>query len=89
MLTGHGAPRSQLNGLEGEGFRIEVGPSKKRCVELESIYSFKGLERPVVALADLEELDEDRVNSLMYVGASRAQNHLIVFAPQGLTLPSL
>jgi hypothetical protein len=89
VLTGHGARRSQLNGLQGEGFRIEVGPRKKKCVELESIYGFKGLERPIVALADLEDLDEDRIDRLMYVGASRAQSHLLVFAPEGLVLPAM
>ena len=66
-----------------------MGPQKKQCVELETIYSFKGLERPIVALVDLEDLDEDRINNIMYVGASRAQNHLMIFAPEELTLPAV
>jgi superfamily I DNA/RNA helicase len=54
---------------------------KHICVE--SIQAFKGLERPVVILAELDRLpkhiatDADR-DSLLYVALSRARNHVIV-----------
>lgn len=54
---------------------------KHLCVE--SIQGFKGLERPVVILSELDRLpkylssDEERDN-LLYVALSRARNHLIV-----------
>lgn len=46
----------------------------------DSIYKFKGLEKPVVILADLgKHLSEDKPReSIIYVGATRAKGHLIV-----------
>jgi hypothetical protein len=47
-------------------------------IAVETIFAFKGLERPVVILTELERwLPEDR-DSLLYVALSRARNHLIV-----------
>jgi transcriptional regulator with AAA-type ATPase domain len=47
---------------------------------LGTIQGFQGLERPVVVLAELDERSEDRLDQLLYVGGSRARNHLIVLA---------
>jgi hypothetical protein len=46
----------------------------------ESIRRFKGLERPVVILVELRA-DDPRLERLLYVGASRATQHLVVIAP--------
>jgi hypothetical protein len=43
----------------------------------DSIRRFKGLEREVVVLVELDESD-DRRDRLMYVGATRAKQHLVV-----------
>lgn len=45
-----------------------------------TVHAFKGLERPVVILAELGERHEDDVNRYLRVGCSRARNHLIVLA---------
>jgi len=87
VLTGHGARDSSLRGLAGDGFKLETRRKGDEIVELESIYGFKGLEKPVVALAELDDLGPDRIDGLMYVGSSRALNHLIVFAPNEMELP--
>jgi hypothetical protein len=46
----------------------------------ETIRRFKGLERPVIALVELKP-DDDRLDQHLYVGASRARQHLVVIAP--------
>ncbi len=49
-------------------------------VLLDSIRRFKGLERPVVVLAGIDQLPPDEENALLYVGLSRARVHLAVVA---------
>ena len=46
----------------------------------DSIRRFKGLERPVVVLVELRA-DDARLDRLLYIGASRARQHLVVVAP--------
>jgi len=43
-----------------------------------TIHGFKGLERAVVILSELEHIPEEDQRSLLYVALSRARNHLIV-----------
>ena len=49
-------------------------------VYFSTIYSFKGLERAVIILVEIDRLSglRDDLNQLLYVGCSRARNHLIV-----------
>jgi ATP-dependent exoDNAse (exonuclease V) beta subunit len=47
-----------------------------------SVHAFKGLERPVVILAELGDKHLEDVNRYLYVGGSRARNHLIVLASE-------
>ncbi len=49
-----------------------------------TVHRFKGLESPVVILAELYPSHNQDVEALLYVGCSRARNHLIVFAESGL-----
>lgn len=46
----------------------------------DSIRRFKGLEKPVVVLVELRSADE-RLERLLYIGSSRARQHLVVIAP--------
>ena len=46
----------------------------------ETIRRFKGLERPVVVLVELDPADP-RLDRMLYVGASRARQHLVVIGP--------
>lgn len=61
------------------------GPGEVQCT---TIHRFKGLERPVVILAGLEPDSRQSLETLFYVGASRARHHLVVLArddiPDGL-----
>lgn len=47
----------------------------------DTIRRFKGLERPVVVLVELGGVDPAKLDQLLYVGASRARQHLVVIAP--------
>ncbi len=47
-----------------------------------NVHGFKGLERPVVILAEVEGLERDDLASYLYVGGSRARDHLIVLAAE-------
>jgi hypothetical protein len=46
----------------------------------DTIRRFKGLERPVIVLVELAA-DDTRLDRLLYVGASRARQHLVVIGP--------
>jgi hypothetical protein len=49
----------------------------------ETIRRFKGLEKPVIVLVELRE-DDQRLERMLYVGASRARQHLVVIAPAAM-----
>ena len=44
----------------------------------DTIRRFKGLERPVVVLTELEDIEPEKLERTLYVGASRARQHLVV-----------
>ena len=48
----------------------------QRCIKFSTIQSFKGLESQVVIIVDIDEVEEDWSQSLLYVGMSRARSHL-------------
>jgi hypothetical protein len=59
-----------------------------RAVRVSTIHSFKGLESPIVILAELDpSVGWHRNNELLYVATSRARGHLIILGelppPQG------
>jgi hypothetical protein len=47
-------------------------------IEVCSIYGFKGLERAVVILTELDQARDDIMHQLVYVGLSRARHHVVV-----------
>ena len=59
---------------------VPVQPSD--AILCDSIRRFKGLERPVVVLVELAP--GERLERLLYIGASRARQHLAVIAPRGV-----
>mgnify|MGYP003681946585 FL=1 len=62
----------------------DTWPPSPGQVYCTTIYDFKGLERAVVILADIRRWppDWDDMVRLLYVGCSRARNHLIVLLAQ-------
>ena len=47
-------------------------------IRYSTIHSFKGLESQVVIVVDIDEVDDERSQSLLYVGMSRARSLLIL-----------
>ena len=82
VLTPSGTGKSRLRsrGSAG-GFRLSetVEPG---TVLATSVHAFKGLERPVVILAELGDKHLEDVRQYLYVGGSRARNHLVVLAAE-------
>ena len=69
----------------GEGpLLTDVSPPPPDQVYCTTIYDFKGLERAVVILTDIHHWppEWDEMVRLLYVGCSRARNHLIVLLDQ-------
>jgi hypothetical protein len=82
VLTPRSLSKSRL--LGGRPELTDTWPSSPGQVYCTTIYDFKGLERAVVILADIRRWppEWDEMIKLLYVGCSRARNHLIVLLPQ-------
>jgi hypothetical protein len=68
----------------GRLLELPAGDGQERpkdVVLCESIRRFKGLERPIIVLLELPRDDPERLDRLMYIGASRARQHLVVIVP--------
>ncbi len=78
VLTGRSRDKSSL-GKEGKIGAFQVCSGEEYDgdkVVFDSIRRFKGLERPVIILVELEDvLDQE---DLLYVGITRANAHLVV-----------
>ncbi len=88
VLSGHRRANSPVgeDGLLG-GFPCTEDPeAEPGHVLFQSIHRFKGLERPVVILVELEDRLKDE--ELIYVGITRARAHLVVIG-SGETLQRL
>jgi hypothetical protein len=68
--------RGRVNGYE---LSAEPEPGK---VLASTIHGFKGLERPVVILAEIGERHQEDLARYLYVGGSRARSHLIILATE-------
>lgn len=56
--------------------------AKQTDVVWETIHGFKGLEASTVILIGVEELEDQQIRQLMYVGGSRARTRLIWLLPE-------
>jgi len=82
VLTPAGKAKSRLrNRGTVDGFRLSDEP-EPGAVLATSVHGFKGLERPVVILAELDDKPREDLARYLYVGASRARNHLVVLAAE-------
>jgi hypothetical protein len=80
VLTPAGKANSRLRSRGSvDGFRLSDEP-EPGSVLATSIQGYGGLERPVVILAELEDKPREDLARHLYVGGSRARNHLIVLA---------
>ncbi len=82
VLTPSGKEKSRLRSRERvDGFVLSGVPEEGKVLAT-SIHGFKGLERPVVILAELGDKHQEDLARYLYVGGSRARNHLIVLAAE-------
>ena len=56
-------------------------------VHCSTIHAFKGLESPVILLCELDQVHVASRNELLYVGLSRARNHLVVVETDSKVTP--
>jgi len=78
--SGTGESRLRRTGMV-DGYRLSetVEPG---AVLATSVHAFRGLERPVVILAELGDDHLEDLRQYLYVGGSRARNHLVVLAAE-------
>ncbi len=83
VLSPRRLENSALAGVEQIGGVPLVGCSRsldagQGCIRFSTIHSFKGMERQVVIIVDVNAVDDERSQSLLYVGMSRARSLLIL-----------
>jgi UvrD-like helicase C-terminal domain/AAA domain len=64
-----------------DGYELSAEPEPGKVLAC-TIHGFKGLERPVVILAEIGERRREDLARYLYVGGSRARSHLIVLATE-------
>ena len=80
VLTPARRAQSALRTLgRANGYELTDQPERGKVL-VSTIHGFKGLERPVVILAEIGERHQEDLAKYLYVGGSRARNHLIVLA---------
>jgi len=86
LLTPKGRQRSQLWNLGPLGnFRLtDQWTDASGEVYCTTVYRFKGLESPVVILAEIDGQQTWKLRSILYVGCSRACNHLVLLVGEDL-----
>lgn len=80
-------PPSDLRDLQLGNFHLSGKPPENSTdILYKSIYSFKGLERPVVILSEIDDhIPEPQLAKLLYTGISRAKSHLFLLISATLT----
>ncbi len=82
VLTPSGTEKSRLRSRgRVDGFRLSESV-EAGTVLATSVHAFKGLERPVVILAELGDKHLEDLRQYLYIGGSRARNHLVVLAAE-------
>ena len=82
ILTPKAEHRSVFkDGMRLGNFRLTRKPPEKgnRSIWVTTVHAFKGLERKVVLLAELDPWASRDLERVLYVGCSRARTHLIIF----------
>jgi len=88
ILTPRGREKTKLtSGTRLGNFKLSPFPSSERnVIQATSVYLFKGLEKKVVVLTEIDSHTTYNPDMLMYVGCSRARTHLVILydtnAPQ-------
>jgi hypothetical protein len=84
VLTPHGRTRSALwrDPQFGNLRLTDAWPPAPNHVQWSTVHAFKGLERPVVLLAEITR-EHWAPQELLYVGGSRARSHLVVIEHEG------
>lgn len=87
LLTPKSRERSQLWGLGQLGnFRLVDFPSDAGGeIYCTTVHRFKGLESPVVILAEIDNDQLWNLSTILYVGCSRARNHLALLTAHDLS----
>ena len=80
ILTPRGEDRTRLKPGSRLGmFTLTSFPSQKaNTIQATSVYRFKGLERRLVILAEIDSRNIFNADMVMYVGCSRARTHLVI-----------
>jgi hypothetical protein len=80
VLTPRGRNTTQLTDDAPMGnFKLSPFPSSDRgVVQATSIFLFKGLEKRIIILAEIDDHITHNADVLMYVGCSRARTHLMI-----------
>lgn len=80
ILTPRGRETTKLtNGTRLGNFELSLNPSSERnVIQATSVYRFKGLEKKVIILTELDSRTTYNPEMLMYVGCSRARTHLVI-----------
>jgi hypothetical protein len=82
VLTPARAAKSELRRRgRADGYELSAEPAPGKVLA-STIHGFKGLERSVVILAEIGERHDEDLADYLYVGGSRARNHLIVLATE-------
>lgn len=89
VLTPCSRERSELwsDPQYGDLTLSDAPTNSPHCVLWSTVHGFKGLERPVVILAELEawRSEDESLSQLLYVACSRARNHLIVLLAEDVS----
>ncbi|MBI3273388.1 MAG: hypothetical protein HYZ53_30670 [Planctomycetes bacterium] len=86
VLTGHGQEKSSVWRARRFGGHALVTQSEAAAggggLLWSSVHAFKGLERAAVILAEIEPISQADLETVLYVGCSRARVHLAVIAAE-------
>jgi len=80
VLTPGGASKSRLWARRELGRNHLSDHPEEGAILWSTVHSFKGLERAVVILAEIEDRGLDEIGPYLRVGGTRAQHQLIVVA---------
>lgn len=82
ILSSHALAKSGFASGRLDPYKLVEDRTKEKGILFSSIRGFKGLESPVVVLCELEDLDDMTRDQQLYVGLSRARNHVAIVVPE-------